>query len=376
MGFPVPTDVSVWEQCKDDAKEGRQVLLQLVIDAIRKPSDLLGADSKTQDRMFQQHNLSAVWTAEGKLLSDIIYERVFESYTSGFRQWGKYRRSDQRLPIMRISNSITVRHILNWLDEPLLYPLRDTYSPFIAFPDVDENFGFLSTHFLNRTTAWHLSLASHMPKDRVYVPKNGQYEEIQAFLNHPKLIMLVINQHTNISDSKVISLPLGVPKGSAEFLVPIAHGIIKGQTTSGSKHQSIVKSMLLLSAGASDFGPRPAILHCVQSKMKHQLHILEPDTGQREYTLSLMRARAVLCMPGLGYDTYRVFETLASGGMPVLERSVGLDRSWYRLPVLQLDDFADVTPAGNPNHPTLCLSAYPYVNHSYLMLTALTLTQP
>ena len=323
------------------------MLLQLVINAIQRPSDLLGADSKTEDRLFHQQNLSAVWSAEGKILSDIIHERVFETYTSGFKPLGKYKSNHRRLPIMRISGSVTVRHILNWLEEPLLYPLRDTYSPFIAFPDVDENFGFLSTHFLNRTTAWHLSLTSRMPKDHVYVPKNGQYEEVQAFLNHPKLIMLVINQHTNISDSKVISIPLGVPKGSAKWLVPMAHAILKGHTTPGSKHQSVAKAILLLSAGASDFGPRPAILHCIQTKMKYDLHILESDTEQRQYTQSLMRARAVLCMPGLGYDTYRIFETLAAGAIPVLERSIGLDRSWYRLPVLQLDDFADVTPAGN-----------------------------
>ena len=31
--------------------------------------------------------------------------------------------------------------------------------------------------------------------------------------------------------------------------------------------------------------------------------------------------------------------------MPVLERSIGLDRSWHKLPVLQLDDFYEVTPA-------------------------------
>ena len=352
QGFPAPTDVSVWEKCIIDARQGKQVLLQLVIDAIQKPSDLLGADSTTQDRLFHQQNLSAVWAAEGKLLSHIIHEKE----TSGFTPWAKYKRKDIRLPIMRIASSVTIRHILSWLNEPLLYPLRDKYSPFIAFPDVDENFGFLSTHFLNRTTAWHLSLAAQMPHDRVYVPKNGQYEEVQAFLNHPKLIMLVINQHTNISHSKVISIPLGIPKSSAEFLVPMAHAIIQKQSISESTHQPIVKSILLLSAGISDFGPRPAILHCVQSKTKHHLHILKADTEQEEYTHRLMRARAVLCLPGLGYDTYRVFETLAAGAIPVVERSVGLDRSWYRLPVLQLDDFADVTPTGEllVNQPSSC----------------------
>jgi hypothetical protein len=30
--------------------------------------------------------------------------------------------------------------------------------------------------------------------------------------------------------------------------------------------------------------------------------------------------------------------------MPVMERSVGLDRSYHRLPVLFVDDFAVVTP--------------------------------
>ena len=68
-----------------------------------------------------------------------------------------------------------------------------------------------------------------------------------------------------------------------------------------------------------------------------------------EYGWQLLSAIAVLCMPGLGYDTYRVFETLAAGSMPVLEKSIGMDRSWHKLPVLQLDDFADVTPqVGTP----------------------------
>ena len=64
----------------------------------------------------------------------------------------------------------------------------------------------------------------------------------------------------------------------------------------------------------------------------------------KKYAMYLQRAYATLCVPGLGYDTFRVFETLFAGAMPVLERSIGLDRSWHKLPVLQLDDFAMVTP--------------------------------
>ena len=36
---------------------------------------------------------------------------------------------------------------------------------------------------------------------------------------------------------------------------------------------------------------------------------------------------AVLCMPGLGADSYRTWESLALGAMPVMEKGMGLDRT-------------------------------------------------
>ena len=52
----------------------------------------------------------------------------------------------------------------------------------------------------------------------------------------------------------------------------------------------------------------------------------------------------MLCLPGLGYDTFRLWETLLTGSIPIIERGTGLDRALYKLPVLMVDDFADVTP--------------------------------
>ena len=49
-----------------------------------------------------------------------------------------------------------------------------------------------------------------------------------------------------------------------------------------------------------------------------------------------MTARAVLSLPGLGYDCFRIWESLLAGAMPVLERGTGLDRTLYRLPALQV----------------------------------------
>ena len=53
---------------------------------------------------------------------------------------------------------------------------------------------------------------------------------------------------------------------------------------------------------------------------------------------------AVLAMPGLGYDTYRLWEVLSLGAMPILEKGIGLDRTLYKLPALLVEDFADLTP--------------------------------
>ena len=70
----------------------------------------------------------------------------------------------------------------------------------------------------------------------------------------------------------------------------------------------------------------------------------QPSVSLKDFYIVVARSYAILAMPGLGYDTYRLWETLALGSMPVLERGVGLDRTLYRLPALLVDDFADVTP--------------------------------
>ena len=89
-------------------------------------------------------------------------------------------------------------------------------------------------------------------------------------------------------------------------------------------------------------GARPYIRQCVKDAMKDSLTIA-PRMSQRDFVSTVASSMAVLAMPGMGYDTYRLWETLALGSMPVLERGVGLDRTLYRLPALLVDDFADLS---------------------------------
>ena len=41
----------------------------------------------------------------------------------------------------------------------------------------------------------------------------------------------------------------------------------------------------------------------------------------------------------------RLWESLALGAMPIIEKGIGLDKTLYKLPALLVDDFASITPA-------------------------------
>ena len=78
-------------------------------------------------------------------------------------------------------------------------------------------------------------------------------------------------------------------------------------------------------------------------------------------------AKFVLCPSGLGFDTYRLWETLLLGSVPIVESNAGFDRSYSNLPVLVVRNYSDVTPQ-------LLQRAYPcFLHHArrynYLHLT-------
>lgn len=108
--------------------------------------------------------------------------------------------------------------------------------PFIAVCTLNENWGMLSTMIPNRTAAWGNCCENR--RDR------GIYD----FLNHPKTLMLAINQHSNISHPKVITLPRGIPL-TWEKTAWTVWDLIRYSI------QNIKKKKLLF-ASSSSWGPR------------------------------------------------------------------------------------------------------------------------
>ncbi len=157
-------------------------------------------------------------------------------------------------------------------------------------------------------------------------------DEIRRFIEDPNLTMFMTNQHHNITNPKVISVPLGIMDVYETWY--FMHDTIK---------KGLTKKHLLFSAG-SDFGARPYIRECVKKNVGEPAFFsFKRKEPKQVFNEALRASKTVLAMPGLGYDTYRLWEALAFGSVPVMERGFGLDRTVYKLPVLLVDDFYDLT---------------------------------
>ena len=330
FGFPPPDSARRWALAVESARSGEQILLKRALQVVKVPNDLLQGEIKFNSF----HRLADV----------LIHRKPPEE--GGAAAWDGFfsNFSSKRAPIVMIGytgfsspDNFEGEEVKVWnyrtkefLRDLVVGRLKlEKKRKFVAIGQLEQNWGFASSHFLNRTAAWGFS----------FIPGKGvfnadQTKELQAFLDHECLVMLVVNQHHNISHPKIISLPRGVPpNGGAKLVWDQAREAIQ---------RGIVKNTLLFAA-SSNWGQRPEIIACVNQAMgSYMTHTSQKDP--KIYLRALSTSYAVLAVPGLGYDTFRLWETLASGSMPVLERGVGLDRTLYRLPALLVDDFADVTP--------------------------------
>jgi hypothetical protein len=151
---------------------------------------------------------------------------------------------------------------------------------------------------------------------------------------------MMSNQHHNVTHPKIISYPLGLYDPRLDWDAG-ARVLRRGIKKDSGKR-------VLFSAG-SDWGPRPKIRSCVERALGDSFESHGKGSGDKnpftpfQFKMKVASSVAILCMPGFGYDTYRLWETLTLGSLAVLERGVGLERTCWKLPVLFVDDYADLT---------------------------------
>jgi hypothetical protein len=126
---------------------------------------------------------------------------------------------------------------------------------------------------------------------------------------------------------KLISLPLGVPI-NAEHSRRIIFDAVQFLANHGSKEK-------LIFTASSNWGYRPKVLECLSKKFNASEAQFSTHKGSRmagrvtpvEYYKRLGRSRFSVALPGLGYDTYRTWEILTLGTIPILEKGIGLDKT-------------------------------------------------
>ena len=202
---------------------------------------------------------------------------------------------------------------------------------------MNENWGWASTYYPNRTAAWAMRLRD----DAHPVTSPFPQDEMAPILDDPNVEAIIVNGHTNISHPKVISFPLGIP--------PSSLGLIAHNRAVLEDPSSFAKTSVLFHA-SSTFGIRPTLTECILKRLHKPgqpslVDVVPSGTkvSRGDFFYRLTRARLVLCLPGVGAETYRMWESVFAGAVAIVERGFGLERTVNRLPVLFVDDFADLS---------------------------------
>lgn len=66
--------------------------------------------------------------------------------------------------------------------------------------------------------------------------------------------------------------------------------------------------------------------------------------SRTDHYRNLAESIFILSPSGLGFDTYRLWESLLLGSIPIVESNAGFDRTYANLPVLVVRNFSDVNP--------------------------------
>lgn len=335
--FDPPTDPIRWKTAQLQASRGEQVLLQHVVKVFPNHYDFLDGDISFR----KLHYIFDVFVDEYRDLTPLIPPHLrVDSPLQSTRPSAKKRSKHQNRRQLKKKG----KSIYEWENEgksvvPLPYDFRSmnrsaivsigytayqrdsqTYfsgnriggafidrskffkhwarvkdsidTPFISICTLNENWGMLSTTFPNRTAKWGRCCDSN-EKDKV----------VFEFLDHPKTLMLVTNQHTNVSHPKLIIMPRGIPStwGSTRVMIWDAmRSVLRYH-----------RKDTLLFAAASTWGPRPQILQCVSDKVSprhfdgHSSNPRSSKLSREEYYVKLGSSMFGLGLPGLGYDCFR-----------------------------------------------------------------------
>jgi hypothetical protein len=194
----------------------------------------------------------------------------------------------------------------------------------------NENWGLFSAWHPNRTINWGSGIQEETLSD------------IRSFLDDPSLLAFLHMQHNDVPHPKVINFPIAHFKRS--------WGWMKDTPSNHQTHLPTLNSTTsqthLLSQYGSHWSYRQIVFEQFQSRFGVDFH-WGSSKGHgmipEDYMDALANTKFHAVPSGLGVDCYSLWETIAAGSIPIVERGFGMDSLLGQLPVLSVDSFADVS---------------------------------
>lgn len=242
----------------------------------------------------------------------------------------------------------STQRVGNFLNKDEFHAAMDLNQPQIFITNsMDENWGFFSTGIGTRTTKW-INMTNHL---RIH---NANYENVKHFLDSPKILFVVCNTHVDPmigAHEKIISFPLGIRDKEKLF---------RKMVEISSKNITKTRLLLINNSGWGDRAKINAqVIQAFNNTIQNMYSKDKIAKGDEDHYYQTARSKFVLSPSGLGFDTYRLWETILLGSIPVVESNSGFDRTYSNLPVLVVSNYNQLTP-------TLLEKMYPcFVAHAH-----------
>ena len=143
----------------------------------------------------------------------------------------------------------------------------------------------------------------------------ADYKTVRHFLETEKLLLVVCNTHVDPeigAHRKIISLPLGIKQRIQLF-----------QRFTEILSRNFTKNKLL-TINNSGWGDRTKINAIVSAAFKYTVkNSYRINMAYFDHYEETSRSKFMLCPSGLGMDSYRIWESLLLGTIPIVESNAG-----------------------------------------------------
>ena len=237
--------------------------------------------------------------------------------------------------------SSDVVHSIGVCDAIHIFKATNSTKKHILIAAINENWGAFSSPVPNRTVDWG--------EWREHFEKGCTMDDLWYYLNHTNLGAIFTTTHQWLDHPKIFSIPLGVKRHNIDVIVESNKLPVPNKT-----------ELLFLSIAPSQ--TRLPIANRIIANFNGTIKNKFRDGSN--YFEEMRKAKFVLCPSGMGWDTYRAWESLMMGSIPVLEtfsRKDGFYKTFDDLPVLWIEHYDNVTPALlEREYPRVLAKAYEY----------------